>query len=84
MAMPVVLRFSPRACSSKRTRSSSILAFSTSSACGADTACLTEAYVSRLKTLRGLTPYEFIHHAWTKEPDRFRLDPSHHIPGPYT
>ncbi|WP_222184381.1 hypothetical protein, partial [Geminicoccus harenae] len=20
---------------------------------------------------------------WAKEPDRFRLDPSHHIPGPY-
>src|SRR5918993_222976 len=38
----------------------------------------------RLKTLRGLTPYEFIHQAWTREPERFRLDPSHHIPGPYT
>jgi Integrase core domain len=36
------------------------------------------------KTLRGLTPYEFVRQAWTKEPDRFRLDPSHHIPGPYT
>jgi transposase InsO family protein len=41
-------------------------------------------YARRLKTLRGLTPYEFINHAWTKEPDRFRLNPSHHIPGPYT
>ena len=38
----------------------------------------------RLKTLRGLTPYEFVCHAWTKEPHRFRLDPSHHTPGPYT
>jgi hypothetical protein len=28
--------------------------------------------------------YEFICHAWTKEPHRFRLNPSHHIPGPYT
>jgi transposase InsO family protein len=37
----------------------------------------------RLKTLRGLTPWEFIHQAWTKEPDRFRLDPSHQTPGPY-
>ena len=38
----------------------------------------------RLKTLRGLTPYEFVCQSWTKEPDRFRLDPSHHIPGPYS
>jgi transposase InsO family protein len=41
-------------------------------------------HARRLKTLRGLTPYEFIHQAWAKDPDRFRLDPSHHIPGPYT
>ena len=38
----------------------------------------------RLKTLRGLTPYEFVCQTWTREPDRFRLNPSHHIPGPYT
>jgi transposase InsO family protein len=41
-------------------------------------------HARRLKTLRGLTPYEFIHQVWTKEPERFRLNPSHHIPGPYT
>ena len=41
-------------------------------------------HARRLKTLRGLTPYEFILQAWTKEPDRFRLNPSHLIPGPYT
>lgn len=41
-------------------------------------------HARRLKTLRGLTPYEFIHHAWTKEPDRFKFDPSHLIPGSYT
>jgi integrase-like protein len=41
-------------------------------------------HARRLKTLRGLTPYEFICQVWTGEPDRFRLDPSHHIPGPYT
>ncbi|EHP90797.1 Integrase catalytic region [Methylorubrum extorquens DSM 13060] len=41
-------------------------------------------HARRLKTLRGLTPTEFILNAWTKEPDRFRLDPSHLIPGPYT
>jgi transposase InsO family protein len=40
-------------------------------------------HARRLKTLRGLTPYEFICQVWTKEPGRFRLDPSHHIPGPY-
>jgi transposase InsO family protein len=34
-----------------------------------------------LKTLRGLTPYEFICKTWTKEPQRFRLDPLHQMPG---
>jgi transposase InsO family protein len=41
-------------------------------------------HARRLKTLRGLTPYEFVCHIWTKEPDRFRFNPSHYIPGPYT
>ncbi|CAO4149171.1 Integrase catalytic domain-containing protein [Methylorubrum extorquens] len=41
-------------------------------------------YGRRLKTLRGLTPYEFICQAWTKQPQRFRLDPSHYILGPYS
>jgi transposase InsO family protein len=41
-------------------------------------------HARRLKTLRGLTPYEFVCQAWSKEPERFRLNPSHHIPGPYT
>jgi transposase InsO family protein len=35
----------------------------------------------RLKTLKGLTPYEFICKIWTIEPDRFRLDPIHQMPG---
>ena len=35
----------------------------------------------RLKTLKGLTPYEFICKIWTKEPKRFRLDPIHQMPG---
>ena len=35
----------------------------------------------RLKTLKGLTPYEFICKTWTKEPKRFRLDPIHQMPG---
>ena len=35
----------------------------------------------RLKTLKGLTPYEFICRCWTNEPDRFNLDPLHQMPG---
>jgi transposase InsO family protein len=41
-------------------------------------------HARRLKTLRGLTPHEFVCQVGTKEPDRFRLDPSHHTPGPYS
>jgi transposase InsO family protein len=36
----------------------------------------------RLKTLKGLTPYEFICKCWTKEPKRFRLNPIQQMPGP--
>ena len=35
----------------------------------------------RLKTLKGLTPYEFIVKTWTNEPERFILNPLHKIPG---
>jgi transposase InsO family protein len=35
----------------------------------------------RLKTLNGLTPYEYICKVWTKHPNRFRLDPIHQMPG---
>ncbi len=35
----------------------------------------------RLKTLKGLTPYEHICKIWTIEPDRFILDPIHQMPG---
>ena len=38
-------------------------------------------YARRLKTLQGLTPYEAICKAWTKEPARFTLDPLHQMPG---
>lgn len=31
----------------------------------------------RLKTLKGLTPYEAICKAWADQPDRFRYDPTH-------
>ena len=39
-------------------------------------------FARRLKTLRGLTPYEAICKAWTDEPSRFIHDPHHQIPGP--
>lgn len=35
----------------------------------------------RLKTLKGLTPYEFICQRWTIEPERFRLNPLQQMPG---
>ncbi len=35
----------------------------------------------RLKTLKGLTPYEFICKQWTTEPERFTLNPLHQMPG---
>ena len=41
-------------------------------------------YAKRLKTLRGLTPYEFICQEWTRAPDLFDYDPVHYTPGPYT
>ena len=34
-------------------------------------------FAKRLKTLRGLTPYERICKAWADDPDRFRYDPTH-------
>ena len=38
----------------------------------------------RLKTLKGLTPYEFICKAWTSQPKRFTLNPLHQMPGSNT
>ena len=38
-------------------------------------------FAKRLKTLKGLTPYEFICASWQREPHRFRLDPHHHSLG---
>ena len=35
----------------------------------------------RLKTLKGLTPYEHICKCWTNEPERFTLNPIHQMPG---
>jgi transposase InsO family protein len=39
-------------------------------------------FARRLKTLRGLTPYEFICKQWTNQPERFTFNPIHQMPGP--
>jgi transposase InsO family protein len=39
-------------------------------------------HARRLKTLRGLTPYEYICKTWTEQPHRFITDPTHHTLGP--
>ena len=38
-------------------------------------------FARRLKTLNGLTPYEYICKIWTSEPERFILNPIHQMPG---
>ena len=38
-------------------------------------------FAKRLKTLRGLTPYEHIIQCWQKEPKRFKINPAHHKVG---
>ena len=38
-------------------------------------------FARRLKTLKGLTPYEAICKAWTDEPHQFTLNPIHQMPG---
>ena len=38
-------------------------------------------FARRLKTLKGLTPYEFLCKQWALEPERFRLNPLHQMPG---
>jgi transposase InsO family protein len=35
----------------------------------------------RLKTLKGLSPYEFICKCWTSQPERFKLNPLQKMPG---
>jgi len=34
-----------------------------------------------LKSLKGLTPYEFIHKQWTIEPQRFNINPIQKLAG---
>ncbi len=38
-------------------------------------------FAKRLKTLNGLTPYEFIVKCWQNEKERFRISPNHHTLG---
>ena len=38
-------------------------------------------FARRLKSLKGLTPYEYICRCWTLEPDQFIINPLHQIPG---
>ena len=38
-------------------------------------------FARRLKTLKGLTLYEYICNIWTKEPKKLRLNPIHQMPG---
>ena len=38
-------------------------------------------FARRLKTLNGLTLYEYICKIWTSEPERFIVNPIHRIPG---
>ena len=41
-------------------------------------------FAKRLKTLKGLTPYDYICKLWTEQPNRFKFDPIHLMPGPNT
>ncbi|MCB9985552.1 MAG: IS481 family transposase [Micavibrio sp.] len=38
-------------------------------------------FARRLKTLKGLTPYEYICKIWTNEPERFNINPFQHTVG---
>ena len=38
-------------------------------------------FARRLKTFKGLTPYELICKQWTIEPKRFKLELIHQMPG---
>jgi transposase InsO family protein len=38
-------------------------------------------FAKRLKTLKGLTPYEYICKCWQQEPERFTVNPVHHTLG---
>jgi Integrase core domain len=42
---------------------------------------MADHFAKRLKTLKGLTPYEYICQCWQKEPERFIRNPYHHTLG---
>ena len=41
-------------------------------------------FAKRLKTLRGLTPHEYVCKIWSEKPDAFNSDPTHLTSGLYT
>ena len=41
-------------------------------------------HAKRLKTLRGLTPHEFVRAQWQKNPTIFTRNPTHLTLGPYS
>lgn len=41
-------------------------------------------FAKRLKTLKGLTVFEYVNKCWTEDPKLFNVDPCHHFPGLYT
>jgi transposase InsO family protein len=42
---------------------------------------MADNFATRLKTLTGLTPSEYICQGWQKEPERFTVNPCHHTLG---
>ena len=38
-------------------------------------------FAKRLKTLKGLTPFEYVCMVWALEPERFKVNPIHNTPG---
>ena len=38
-------------------------------------------FAKRLKTLKGLTVFEYVNKCWTEQPKRFINNPAHHLPG---
>jgi len=38
-------------------------------------------FAKRRKTLKGLTPHEYICKIWIEEPERFKINPQHHSSG---
>lgn len=52
--------------------------------CHLETFMMAYNFAKRLKSLKGLTPYEYIHRKWQQEPERFVSEPSHLTLGLYT